>query len=61
MARLEHYYGEVLNESRYHLVYFDGSNTTNKILDVLEEKRPKIIAIDELEMRDHKKSCKIGR
>jgi Holliday junction DNA helicase RuvB len=30
-------------------VYFDGSNTTNRILDVLEEKRPKIICIDELE------------
>jgi Holliday junction DNA helicase RuvB len=30
-------------------VYFDGSNTTNKILDVLEEKRPKIICIDELD------------
>ncbi len=28
--------------------YFDGSNTTNRILDVLEEKRPKIICIDEL-------------
>jgi len=28
-------------------VYFDGSNTTNRILDVLEEKRPKIICIDE--------------
>ena len=24
-------------------VYFDGSNTTNRILDVLEEKSPKII------------------
>jgi hypothetical protein len=23
-------------------VYFDGSNTTNKILDVLEQERPKI-------------------
>jgi MoxR-like ATPase len=30
-------------------VYFDGSNTTSKILDVLEEKRPKIICIDELD------------
>jgi len=30
-------------------VYFDGSNTTSRILDVLEEKRPKIICIDELE------------
>jgi hypothetical protein len=27
-------------------VYFDGSNTTNRILDVLEEERPKIICID---------------
>jgi DNA polymerase III delta prime subunit len=30
-------------------VYFDGSNTTNRILGVLEEKRPKIICIDELD------------
>ena len=30
-------------------VYFDGSNTSNRILDVLEEKRPKIICIDELD------------
>ena len=30
-------------------VYFDGSNTTNRILDVLQEKRPKIICIDELD------------
>jgi Holliday junction DNA helicase RuvB len=30
-------------------VYFDGSNTTNRILDVLGEKRPKIICIDELD------------
>src|SRR5262249_37911140 len=30
-------------------VYFDGSNTTNRILNVLEEKRPKIICIDELD------------
>jgi MoxR-like ATPase len=29
--------------------YFDGSNTTNRILDVLEEKRPKIICIHELD------------
>jgi replication-associated recombination protein RarA len=29
--------------------YFDGSNTTNRILDVLEEKRPKIICLDELD------------
>ena len=28
--------------------YFDGSNTTSRILDVLEEERPKIICIDEL-------------
>ena len=30
-------------------VYFDGSNTTSRILDVLEDKRPKIICIDELD------------
>ena len=30
-------------------VHFDGSNTTNRILDVLEENRPKIICIDELD------------
>jgi replication-associated recombination protein RarA len=30
-------------------VYFDGSNTTSRILDVLEQKRPKIILIDELD------------
>ncbi|MGB6532526.1 MAG: AAA family ATPase [Candidatus Nitrosopolaris sp.] len=30
-------------------IYLDGSNTTNRILDVLEENRPKIICIDELD------------
>jgi MoxR-like ATPase len=30
-------------------LYFDGSNTTNRILDVLQERRPKIICIDELD------------
>ena len=30
-------------------VYFDGSNTTSRILDVLQERRPKIICIDELD------------
>jgi MoxR-like ATPase len=30
-------------------VYFDGSNTTSRILDVLEEQRPRIICIDELD------------
>jgi replication-associated recombination protein RarA len=30
-------------------VYFDATNTTNRILDVLEEERPKIICIDELD------------
>jgi hypothetical protein len=30
-------------------VYFNGSNTTNRILYVLEEERPKIICIDELD------------
>src|SRR5215472_2928951 len=30
-------------------VYFDGCNTTNRILDVLQERRPKIVCIDELD------------
>ena len=30
-------------------MYFDGSNTTSRILDVLQERRPKIICIDELD------------
>jgi replication-associated recombination protein RarA len=30
-------------------MYFDASNTTSRILDVLEEKRPRIICIDELD------------
>ena len=30
-------------------MYFDGSNTTNRILDVLKEERPRIICIDELD------------
>ncbi len=30
-------------------VYCDGSNTTSRILDVLEEERPRIICIDELD------------
>ena len=36
-------------EMRKNGVYFDGSNTTSRILDVLEEERPKIICIDELD------------
>src|SRR5215469_9163031 len=38
-----------LLEIRKDAVYFDGSNTTNRILDVLQEKRPKIILLDELD------------
>lgn len=30
-------------------LYFDGTNTTNRILDVLNEERPNIVCIDELE------------
>jgi len=30
-------------------VYFDATNMTNRILDILEERRPKIICIDEIE------------
>jgi replication-associated recombination protein RarA len=35
-------------------VYFDGSNTTSRMLDVLEEKRPKIICVDELDKMSRK-------
>jgi Holliday junction DNA helicase RuvB len=40
---------EGIMELRKDAVYFDMSNTTNKILDILQEKRPKIICLDELE------------
>ena len=30
-------------------VYFDGSNTTSRVLDILEEKRAKLILLDELD------------
>jgi replication-associated recombination protein RarA len=36
-------------EIRKNEVYFDGSNTTSRILDVLEEKRSRLICIDELD------------
>ena len=34
-------------------VFFDGSNTTSRILDVLEEERPRVICIDELDKMSH--------
>jgi DNA polymerase III delta prime subunit len=39
----------ILESRKENGLYFDGSNTTSRILDVLEEKRPKIICIDELD------------
>jgi hypothetical protein len=36
-------------EMRKDAVYFDATNMTSKILDVLAEKRPKIICIEEIE------------
>jgi len=36
-------------DMRKDAVYFDSTNTTNKILDILEQKRPKIICLDEIE------------
>ena len=30
-------------------VYFDGSNTTSRILDILEQERPRIICLDEID------------
>src|SRR5215470_12043888 len=40
---------QAILEIRKDGVYFDGSSTTNRILDVLEAGRPKIICIDELD------------
>jgi Holliday junction DNA helicase RuvB len=39
----------ILDMAKRDGVYFDGSNTTNRILDVLEQGRPRIICIDELD------------
>jgi MoxR-like ATPase len=36
-------------EQQKDAVFFDASNTTNRILDVLKEGRPKIICLDELD------------
>jgi replication-associated recombination protein RarA len=40
---------EGILEVRKDGVYFDGSNTTSRILDVLEEERPKILCLDEID------------
>jgi Holliday junction resolvasome RuvABC ATP-dependent DNA helicase subunit len=40
---------EGIMEIRKDAVYFDCTNTTSKILDILQEERPKIICLDELE------------
>jgi hypothetical protein len=40
-------------------VYFDGSNTTNRILDVLQEKRPNIICLDELDKMSRHLQCQL--
>jgi Holliday junction resolvasome RuvABC ATP-dependent DNA helicase subunit len=39
----------VMELRRKEAVYFDATNTTNRVLDVLQIKRPKIICIDEIE------------
>ena len=38
-----------IEEQEKNSVYFDGSNSTNRILDILEEERPKIILVDEID------------
>jgi holliday junction DNA helicase RuvB len=38
-----------INEREDDCIYFDCSNTTNKTLQVLEEERPKIILLDEID------------
>ena len=39
---------EIMKTSK-NCVYFDATNATNRILQVLEEKRPKIVLLDELD------------
>ena len=39
---------DILKSSK-NCVYFDASNTTNRILQVLEEERPEIVLLDELD------------
>jgi ATP-dependent Lon protease len=39
---------EIMKASK-NCVYFDASNTTNRILQVLEEERPEIVLLDELD------------
>jgi replication-associated recombination protein RarA len=39
---------EIMKSSK-NCVYFDASNTTNRILQVLEEERPEIVLLDELD------------
>ena len=40
-------------------VYFDGSNMTNRILDILERQRPNIICIDELDKMSRNFQCQL--
>jgi hypothetical protein len=40
---------QIVSGSEYGTEYSNGSNTTFRILDVLEEKRSKIICIEELD------------
>jgi hypothetical protein len=50
-------------ESENHSIYFDGTNSTDQdgILDVLQEERPKIIFIDEINKQRYSKvNCSIS-
>ena len=40
-------------------MYFDGTNTTNRILDILERQRPNIICIDELDKMSRNFQCQL--
>src|SRR5215468_10597483 len=40
---------EIMKTREGKTVYFDATNTTNRILQVLEEERPEIILLDELD------------
>ena len=42
---------EIMKARNSKTVYFDATNTTNRVLQVLEEEKPEIVLLDELDKR----------
>ena len=40
---------EIMKAREGKTVYFDANNTTNRVLQVLEEEKPEIVLLDELD------------